>query len=302
MGTPSHSCFLCSSDNPDVAVFGDVIRYPDRYVGPPQRAHGGIAVGSLLCPVRAAEGGENWAHFVSGRLRRPIPLNKDLGVELVLGELHEVSVADEDGLAMTGTVRLQAGDFAPETFIQEAPEELRGHLEEMAPLANAPLAGPSLISQSSAYQDKTSRGGINGCYGCSEQSHALRHKMYRTAGSDIVSQFLPEPVHFDDQGRLDTGIIAAVTDCPNLWVLMAQHADLGAALQAEEGRIWITGTHSVHYLRVPGRQKEFRVVTRILSQEGRKGLTTAALFDLDGTLYAVAEAVSILIDVPPEMM
>lgn len=219
-----------------------------------------------------------------------------------MGSDLDVQVADEDGLAITGSVALSNEDLAPGASVQGVPDALCRDVEELAELVRGPLEGPSLISQSTAYQDKSGRSSTNGCYGCSEQSHALRHKMYRTAGPEIVSQFLPDPEHFDDQGRLDTAIIAAVTDCPNLWVLLAQHADMGAALQSEEGKIWITGTHSVHYLRVPERCDEYRVVTRILSQEGRKGFTLAVLFDLNGTPLAVAEAVSILIDVPPEMM
>ena len=69
----------------------------------------------------------------------------------------------------------------------------------------------------------------------------------------------------------------------------------------DEQKWWITGTHSVHFLRVPSIDGDCRVLTRFLRQEGRKGLTMAALIDRKGSVFAVAEAVSIPVDVPEEM-
>ena len=62
---------------------------------------------------------------------------------------------------------------------------------------------------------------------------------------------------------------------------------------------WITGTHAVHFLRVPDIAGDYRVVTHFLRQEGRRAFTMAALLDREGTAYADAEAISILIDLPP---
>ena len=88
--------------------------------------------------------------------------------------------------------------------------------------------------------------------------------------------------------------MTAALDCSNLWVLKAREPDLGLHMSMHDNKTWMTGTHAVHFLRVPDISGDYRVVTRFLRQEGRKGFTIAALLDREGTAYAVAEAISIL--------
>jgi hypothetical protein len=70
------------------------------------------------------------------------------------------------------------------------------------------------------------------------------------------------------------------------------------------GKIFITGSFSVHFLRVPpiDMSNDYRVVARHLRTEGRKGFTMSVLLDDCGIPYAIAESTAILIDTPAELI
>ncbi len=115
-----------------------------------------------------------------------------------------------------------------------------------------------------------------------------------TADGDLWTRWETEPQYADGPGRLATATVTAALDCSNLWVLKAREPDLGLHMSMHDNKTWMTGTHAVHFLRVPDISGDYRVVTRFLRQEGRKGFTMATLLDREGTAYAVAEAISIL--------
>lgn len=301
-----HSCFVCSVDNPERIFSGRSAIFGNRYVGPPKRAHGGLAVGALTCPalrLAVADGMiDPVVTSVSGRLRAPVPLETPLEMGAVASERgFDVTMHDGGTDYLNGKVDIRDIPTVPGSTIKEPPENLAEDLAELRKLASADLSGPTLVEQ---YYQHCHDAGVSDnidCYGCSERPHALKLHNRATEGGDLWTRWATEPEHVDSSDRLAVAIVTAALDCSNLWVLMARESDLGVGLRRDDKKLWITGTHTVHFLRVPPVDAEYQVLTRFLQQDGRKGFTMAALLDSDATPYAVAEATSILINVPEEM-
>lgn len=303
----THQCFLCSSANAERIVDDSTVVFAERFVGPPARAHGGLAVGALTCPALKHAAHSGAAHpvveFVSGRLRAPVPLTKSLKVRVKAGDPVQVEICDVDDVVVSGSVRVADRQVTPGGVIKPPPAELCEDLEELSRLADVELDGPTVVQQ--YFQFSKARGLEKKidvpCFGCSEKAHALRLHHRLSDRGDLWSRWGTEPQFIDAPGQLATSMVTAALDCSNLWVLMAREPEMSLRLRLEEKKLWITGTHSVHFIRVPPVDGDYRVLTRYLRQEGRKGFTMAALMDRSGTVFAVAEAISILVDVPPEM-
>jgi len=303
----THQCFLCSPSNPERIVDASTIVFGERYVGPPARAHGGIAVGALTCPAlrHAAQSGvENpIVEHVSGRLHAPVPLTTPLQTRIQEGNPIKVELCNGNEVVLSGNVSILDRQAMPGSVIKAPPEVLSGHLDELSQLADIELQGPTFMQR---YAQFSKDRGVEKqteviCYGCSEKSHALKLHNRVTEEGDLWTKWATEPHYIDAPGRLAASMVIAGLDCSNLLVLMAREPELSLRMRLEEKKLWITGTHAVHFLRVPHIDGDYRVMTRFLRQEGRKGFTMTALLDRDGTAYAVGEAISILVDVPPEM-
>jgi hypothetical protein len=301
-----HQCYLCSPENHERIVTGTIVEFGERFTGPPARVHGGIAVGALTCPALQFAEQRGLDHpivkYVSGRLRTPVPLASPLQTRVSGNGEFGVELFDNDTLTVSGTVAVVDLPMTPGAVIQEASEELATELESMSDVADANLDGPSLLTQYANYCALAGVDNKNNCFGCSEKSPALKLHCRATDQGDVWTRWATETQHIDEPGCLATAIVTAALDCSNLWVLQVREEELSLRMRMFEGKAWITGTHAVHFLRVPDIGGDYRVVTRFLRREGRKAFTAAALFDREGTAYAVAEAISILIDLPPEMV
>jgi len=303
----THQCFLCISSNAERIVDGSIVEFGERFLGPPARAHGGLAVGALTCPAlkRAAESGAAYpmVEYVSGRLSAPVPLTKRLNARVHDGDPMQVELCDGENVVVSGSVRVVDRPVTPGSVIKPPPEELNDHLDQLSQLADLELKGPTVVQQ---YLQFSKARGLEKqidvpCFGCSEKSHALKLKNRVSDQGDLWTRWVTEPHFLDAPGQLATSMVTAALDCSNLWVLMAREPELSLRMRLEEKKIWITGTHSVNFIRVPSIDDDYRVVTRFLRREGRKGFTMAVLLNRKGTVFAVAEAISILIDVPQEM-
>ncbi|MGD2141051.1 MAG: hypothetical protein PVH25_11680 [Burkholderiales bacterium] len=204
---------------------------------------------------------------------------------------------------MSGSVRVIDRRVTPGGLIKRPPEQLDEQLNEFSQLADVELDGPTLVEE---YTQYCKARGVEKqidipCFGCSEKEHALKLHNRASSKGDLWTRWITEPQFVDAPGQLAASIVTAALDCSNLWVLNAREPELSLQMRLEEQKWWITGTHSVHFIRVPPIDCDYRVLTRFIRQEGRKGFTMAALMDREGTVFAVAEAVSILIDVPKEM-
>jgi hypothetical protein len=219
------------------------------------------------------------------------------------GEPIKVELHDGENVVVSGSVSVINREMTPGAIIKSSPKELGKHLGELSKLADVDLKGPTLVEEYARFSRER---GVEKqtdiiCYGCSEKPHALKLRNRMTNVGDLWTRWQTEPEHIDAPEQLATSVITAALDCSNLWVLSAREPEISLRMRLEDNKLWITGTHSVHFLRVPDIDGDYRVITRYLRTEGRKGFTMTALLDREGTAYAVGEAVSILVDVPPEM-
>jgi len=303
----THQCFLCSPSRAERIVNGSTVVFGERFVGPPGRAHGGIAIGALTCPALQHATDAGFEHptvdYVSGRLRAPVPLAKPLTAELRDGDPVQIDLCDGESVVVSGSVHVVDRKITPGGVIKRPPEELDEQLNELSRFADVEVEGPTIVER--YFQYCKARGLEKQidvpCFGCSEKAHALKLHNRALDQGDLWTRWVTEPQFVDSPDQLATSLVTAALDCSNLWVLNARAPELSLQMRIEEKKWWITGTHSVHFIRVPSIDGDYRVLTRFLRQEGRKGFTMAALMDREGTVFAVAEAVSILADVPAEI-
>jgi hypothetical protein len=106
----------------------------------------------------------------------------------------------------------------------------------------------------------------------------------------------------DGNGRLTAAIIAAALDCSNQYTPSADDPEFVLRVLREK-KIWMTGTYGVRFLRVPPVEIEgdYRVTAPYLGQEGRKLFSISTLLDREGTVYAMGEAVAVILDLPEAM-
>lgn len=300
-----HQCYLCSSNNADQIFNGAVAVFGDRFVGPPARAHGGMAVAALTCPALSHASVSMFKKpvikFVSGRLNAPVPLQAQLLSKVESGDDLRVSLHDGESEVVSGTVKIVDGDDTPGAVIGPIPTHLSDEIAEMSKLVGADLDGPTIVQQHARMHTDAGFSVENDCYGCSEKPHALKLYNKITPKRDLWTRWETDPECVDNAGQLATATVIAALDCSNLWVITAQDEDLGLSLRRDDDKDWITGTHMVHFLRVPPVDIDYQIITRFLRREGRKSFSIAVLFDSDKRVYAVAEAISILIDFLPEM-
>jgi hypothetical protein len=216
-------------------------------------------------------------------------------------EDYQVVISAEDTTAVTGNVAIENRLVGIGDTIQEVPEPLREPLSGAIPLADASLTGPTL--QERYFENAAAAGyhpGHNVCFGCAETPNALQLFNRVAPNGELWTRWQAESSFIDARGRLSSAMIVASLDCSNLWVL--NRGNLQCRLAG--GKIFITGSFAVHFLRVPpiDMPNDYRVVARHLRTEGRKGLTMSVLLDDCGTPYAIAESTAILIDTPAELI
>jgi hypothetical protein len=93
---------------------------------------------------------------------------------------------------------------------------------------------------------------------------------------------------------LASTIIASALVCATLHAINADDPEILARMLKEK-KFWTTGTYGVRFLRVPPVQIEggYRIGARYLGGDSRKFFAMSALFDRQGTVYAIGEAVLI---------
>ena len=305
-----HLCYLCDPANPHRVVSYDKdtisFRFPKRFVGPPGRAHGGMSVASLMCPALRVASESGVAHAivrkVSGRLHMPVPLNHTMSADVtVADEGYRVAVAADDATAVSGTVEIGSRRVGIGDMIQEVPESLLAPLTEALRLADIDLSGPTL--QDRFFENCKVAGyhpGRNVCFGCSETPEALQLFNRMTPDGSLWTRWRTESAFVDSPSQLAFSITAASLDCSNLWILNKDDVER----RLPGGKFFITGSFSVHFLRVPPIKmpNDYRVVAQHLRTEGRKGHTMSVLLDDTGVVYAIAESTAILIDTPEELI
>jgi hypothetical protein len=304
-----HQCFACDEDNPLRIVKSNgenwTFDFVERLVGPRGRAHGGTAVGALTCPALQLAQEDDMEHpvalHVTGRLNLPVPLAEPIGVTAQRDEdRYRFELRNDSTVYLTGSVKIADQRVRPGSVLQVPPPEKKEDLQALAELADADLGGPTLRSE---FLRKVNEAGTPWeppiCFGCAESETALKLHNRIAKPGHLWTRWETEPSFTDGDGRLAATMVVAALDCSLLWVEYAIDPDLGVGL-ARQRKIWMTGTYGVQFLRVPPVDIDggYRVATRHLRRDGRKSFNMSALLDRQGTVYAIGEAVAILIDLP----
>ena len=308
-----HRCFACDEDNPERIVTtaddGWIFMFSERFVGPRGRAHGGTAIGALTCPALQLAERDGMlnpvALHVTGRLNLPVPLAKPIRVTTSPEEdQYRVQLHDDSNVILDGLVEVADKEIKVGSVLQEPPPEHGDDLRALTELANAETKGTTLFTHLRQSYDAA---GVpwpdHMCFGCSETESALKLRLRVPRRGDIWTRWESEPAFTDGNGRLATTIIAAAIDCANMYTATADDPEFMVRLLREK-KIWMTGTYGVYFLRVPPVESEghYRVTARYLGRDGRKLLSMSALLDREGTVYAMGEAVAIILDLPAELM
>lgn len=304
-----HTCFACSPNNPERIVHknGDnwIVNFPARFLGPPNAAQGGIAVGALTCLAQQAamrEGIENPISLTSiGRFILPIPLAVPLNAAIVR-EDHEYSIRLEhnEKTVLDGRVKVADIETKPGTLLQAVPKYLEDDLRQVVNIDPTQQKNIRIIP-------KDNQSNLNGddpwanwnCFGCSGKKHALKIS-HKIAGPDLTfSPWETEPHFSDEPGKLALTITAAALDCPTMHAASAHEPGFIERL-AKESKTVVTGTYSIQFLRQPPVEAPggLMVGAKYKNRDGRKLFGVSVLFDSNKTVYAVGEAVSLIVNIP----
>lgn len=227
------------------------IQVPSRFAGPPAMGHGGYVAGLLA---------ERHDGAVQVTLRRPIPLDADLG-------LHDLG---------GGHLELRQGE---DVLVASEPSSLE---------LDVPPA-PSLDAARAAEPGSPSHAEPNGvhptCFGCGklrDPGDALRifAGPLEVEGHDqVAGVWQPGPTVAEPDGRVGTRWVLAALDCPGAFAFITGGVRAGLL-----GRITFEQHEDV-------RADADHVVTGWqIGTEGRKLFAGTALFDAGGTLLAAARA------------
>lgn len=309
----NHRCFACDENNPERIITtcddGWIFNFIDRFVGPPSRAHGGIAIGALSCPALQLAEHDGMlnpvALHVTGRLNFPVPIAKPIRVTASQERgRYRVRMHEDSKVLLDGMVEVTDRETEVGTVLQEPPPGRIEDLKALAELASVKIEGKTLFTQ--LRQNFEAAGlpwtGMR-CFGCSEAEGALKLHDRVARRGDTWTLWDGDRSFADDNGRLAITIIAAALDCSNQYTPTADDPQFMIRVLREK-KIWMTGTYGVHFLRVPPIKIEgdYRVTARYLGQKGRKLFSMSALLDRDGNVYAIGEAVAVILELPDEML
>ncbi|GAA4188698.1 hotdog fold domain-containing protein [Microbispora amethystogenes] len=236
-----------------------VLTVPKRFRGPEGTANGGWIAGTLAGTLTGA-GHES---PVEVTLRRPVPLETGLTLEQV-----------------GNAVVLSGGESGGES-----------HLAEAIPVAE-PLTPPPFVSFTDAARAEAGFPGrdghaIAGCFACGlrEPGDGLRIFPGPVDGTDLVAAGWRVPFNVtDEQGVVPGSIVWAALDCATGW---AHHR---AFTGAEPARPPLLGRLTGQVFRRVYPMGRYSVVARATGREGRKIFGTSAVYEVDGTLVAAAQA------------
>jgi len=304
-----HLCFACDENNPERIVStssdGWIFKFVERFVGPVGRAHGGIAIGALTCPVmqRAQRDGmyNPVPVYVTGRLNLPVPMEEQIRVTVSPEEgRYRVQLHDNSNLILDGRVEVVDRDTEVGSVLQDPPPECLEDLNSLTELAEMEIKGTTMFTRlRQSFEAARIPWPDHKCFGCSESETALKlhHRVARRG--DTWSKWETETSFTDGNDRLAATIIAAALDCANQYTAAADDPEFMLRMLSAK-KMWMTGTYGVHFFRIPPVRigGDYRVSARYLGQKGRKLLSMSTLFDSKGTIYAMGEAVAIITNLP----
>jgi len=283
-----------------IPLAGDRCLIPEPFVGPPGNANGGIAIGAL--GYAALAGATAMARpvvtSIEGRLNRPVPLDRPLGITRTAGDeptTFAVTLTDTAAspatLLATGRVRVHdAPGLAPgEALPGSPPADLAEALRAMARIAQGDHDAGRRLS------DLTREAGIPHviphCFVCGPQNpEGLRFDPVLVDDRHVWNRWILNVRDRTPDGGLDEIIATAALDCPTAFAL-ATEPEIYLE-RNRTGKVVLLGSMHVQALRLPlfAPPGGYRVVARRVSREGRKNRALAGLFDGHGACYGVGDA------------
>jgi hypothetical protein len=287
-------CYCCDPANPDRiaehATPRTSMRFAARFEGPLWNVNGGMAVGALACPALEAASRAGVAHpavtRVTARLHRGIPHSADLRIEATGADgAYEVTLRDGGDPLISGRVEIAAlaAPPRPGDAFAAAPSHLEEALREMSAVVE-PSAPP--------FFEETGDHPIPGCFSCGPDNRHGMHIYPRFAAHGVTwASWKPDPAFVDAGGGLASSIVASALDCSSgICLPREQQEEL-----LRNDQFFLLGSLDVRYLRVPPPDRAYHVVGRAGERDGRKFFGTSALFDAEGTVYATAEAIWVIV-------
>jgi hypothetical protein len=272
-----HRCFDCDPANSDRTFRYDdavaTMRVPARFVGPPGAANGGIAIGLLACPALRESPGTAVAR-ITARLRRPLPVGRDLAMSLERdGDRVRVTLG---GDAVSGDVELIHEGARP-----PLPDAIARDVESLARIA-PPDAPP--------FWQVTGEHPIPGCFSCGPEHQDGLRIFPRAVADGVVCAPWTTAAEFARDGAIATSVLTSAIDCSSgICMPLAMQREL---LQLDQ--FFLLGSLDVRYLRDAPPDRDYRVAARSLRRDGRKFFGLAVLADGDGRACAMAEATWII--------
>ncbi len=306
-----HRCFACDEQNPDRIVTktddGWVFKFIERFAGPPNRVHGGTAIGALTCPALQLAQRDGMHHpvvfHVSGRLNLPVPLAEPICVNTHSEQgQYRVQLHGDSNVFLDGYVEVADQENKVGSVLQEPPSEYVEDLQSLSELTDADIEGPSLFTQllevmkTAGYPWEPPPK----CFGCSEADGALKLSIRKTRQGDTYTRWKSEEAFTDGEGRLATTMVVSAIDCMNLYSINAKDDFELLINLIQEKKFWVTGSYGVRIFRVPPVEIEddYRITSRYLRRDGNKLFSISALSDSNGTIYAAGESVAIIFNIP----
>jgi hypothetical protein len=136
-----HRCFACDEQNPDRIVTktddGWVFKFLERFVGPPNRVHGGTAIGALTCSALQLAQRDGMHHpvvlHVSGRFNLPVPLAEPICANACSEEgRYRVQLRGDSNVFLDGYVEVADKETKVGSVLQEPPFEYVEDLQSLS--------------------------------------------------------------------------------------------------------------------------------------------------------------------------
>ena len=294
-----HTCFLCSSENPDRVVThtadGSIASYPRRFEGPEGMVNGGIAIAAMGCAaLHNAPAGDDAIYRLTGRLRRPVPLARDLQLSATRDEgAWATALLNGEDSVVTGSVVV--GPSAAATWAP-VPGHLAEPLARLQALAGSrPAAGTRTVGEGLVQAWGPM---VQTCFGClrPRERGGLNLPGYIMDTGTVWSELAPDPTLTDPAVTLPAAIAAAAADCQT-GIVQSADPEFDRALGTDS--MATTGSLDYHFLRpLPSWPEPLRVLGAVLGRDGRKVFGMAAIFDAGNTPCVVSEATWIIIPRP----
>ncbi len=223
-------------------------RVADRFCGPPGSGNGGYTVGMV---------GKYVGHEVEVTLKRPIPLDEDLQVQV-----------DVEGGATLGHRRTEIASARRAELNIDVPEAVN-----FSRASDARMRYPGFQTHP-----------FPGCFVCGTSRCAGDGMCLFTGPVDeglVASPWVPSGEFANAESEIAPELICSALDCPGAWALIDRYGIEGPL---------VLGRMTYRFERPIRADERYVVMGWALGREGRKTFCGTGVYDADGKVCAIAGA------------